>query len=37
MSDNKIAATYPGLNKDDLLAITGAGGFQVKIRLACEE
>ena len=27
MSDNKIAATYPGLNKDDLIVIGGAGGF----------
>jgi nucleoside-diphosphate-sugar epimerase len=27
MSENKIAATYPGLNKEDLIVIGGAGGF----------
>ena len=27
MSENKIAATYPGMSKDDLILITGAGGF----------
>jgi len=27
MKDNFIAATYPGRSKDDLLLITGAGGF----------
>ena len=27
MSENKIAATYPGLSKDHLILITGAGGF----------
>ena len=27
MSENKIAATYPGMAKDDLILITGAGGF----------
>ena len=27
MKDNFIAATYPGRKKDDLILITGAGGF----------
>jgi GDP-D-mannose 3',5'-epimerase len=27
MSDNLVAATYPGLQKDDLIVIAGAGGF----------
>jgi len=27
MSENLIAATYPGMRKDDLIVITGAGGF----------
>ncbi len=27
MTQNLIAATYPGMNKDDLIVIAGAGGF----------
>ena len=27
MGDNRIAATYPGMKKDDLIVIAGAGGF----------
>jgi hypothetical protein len=27
MSNNLIAATYPSMRKDDLIVITGAGGF----------
>jgi GDP-D-mannose 3',5'-epimerase len=27
MSENLIAATYPGMKKDDLIVIAGAGGF----------
>jgi len=27
MTDNLIAATYPGMNKEDLIVICGAGGF----------